>query len=209
VKNNNFFWVSYSDLMTSLFFVMMVLFVITVAFLHKQKEVTEEVLEEIKSVQKALSELDSTYYEFDEINKRYKLNIDVKFPPNSADINGIAYNSRKQLIEAGQVLYEKVSKLIYERDDIDYLIVIEGSTQRLNENYLYNPDGGYKLSYQRSLALVNLWKSNGIDFTSLGDQCEIIIAGSGYFGKSRDKDENKNRRFTIQITSKIGKLIEE
>lgn len=186
---------------------MMVLFVITVASLSKQKEITEQVVEEIKSVQKALSELDSTYYYFDDVNKRYKLNIDVRFRANSADIYNVSNNSRKQLIDAGRVLIEKVSRLIKESKNIDYLIVIEGNTAKFNNNHINNPDLGYELSYRRSLALVNFWKENGINFSRLGDQCEIIIAGSGYFGKSRDKDEALNKRFTIQITSKFGKLI--
>ena len=74
MKNKIFFWVGYSDLMTSMFFIMMVLFIITVAVLQKQKEVTENILNEIRSVQKALSELDAEYFEFDGINKRYNSN---------------------------------------------------------------------------------------------------------------------------------------
>ena len=35
-KKESFFWTSFSDLMTSLFFIMLVLFVLTVALLHKR-----------------------------------------------------------------------------------------------------------------------------------------------------------------------------
>lgn len=208
MKNRNFFWIGYSDLMTSMFFIMMVLFIITVAVLQKQKEVTENILIQIRSVQKALSELDETYFEFDDINKRFKLNIDANFPSNSDDINRLNNNVKFQLVKAGMALQDKVLTLIAENEDIDYLIIVEGNTQRNESNYIDNPDLGYVLSYKRALALVNLWKENNVDFTSLGNQCEILIVGSGYFGKTRSEIEKENRRFTIQITSKFGKLIE-
>jgi len=35
-KKESYFWISFSDLMTSLFFVMLVLFVLTIALLHKR-----------------------------------------------------------------------------------------------------------------------------------------------------------------------------
>ena len=39
--------------------------------------------------------------------------------------------------------------------------------------------------------------------------CEMILVGSGYFGNSRDLiDEKNNRRFSIQITAKVGDLVE-
>lgn len=208
MKNKNYFWVGYSDLMTSMFFIMMVLFIITVAVLQKQKEVTENILNEIRSVQKALSELDAEYFEFDGINKRYKLKIDANFPSNSDDINRIDSETKYQLVKAGMALQKKVLALIAENEDIDYLIIIEGNTQKNESNYIENPNLGYVLSYKRALALVNLWKENKVDFTTLGNQCEILIVGSGYFGKSRSMIEKENRRFTIQITSKFGKLID-
>jgi hypothetical protein len=58
------------------------------------------------------------------------------------------------------------------------------------------------------LSLYTFWQKNGYDFSDLGSQCEVIIAGSGYFSQSRDlKDENNNRRFSIQVTSKVGKFL--
>ena len=82
MKKSGFFWVSYADLMTSLFFIMLVLYVISFAILQsKQSELqaAADQLKEIESVQKAIESLDSRYYQFDEINKRYKLNIDARF----------------------------------------------------------------------------------------------------------------------------------
>jgi preprotein translocase subunit YajC len=211
MKNNNLFWISFSDLMTSLFFVMMMLFVFTVHHLNKQKEVTEKVLDEIKSVQTALGELDKGYFTYDSNNKRYKLHIPVNFRANKNDI--YAKNSKAtiiELIEAGRNLYTKVDSLIQTNPNIDYLVIVEGNAARFKNNYKMKTtiQKGYEVSYERALSLVELWKKKNINFNKLGNQCEVIIAGSGHFGKSREVNEDKNRNFTIQVTSKVGKLID-
>ncbi len=213
MKKSGFFWVGFSDLMTSLFFVMLVLYVVTFSILQiKMSEMKKQVatLDNIESIQEALKTLDKKYFEFDEFNKRYKFMIDIAFKPSSDNILDIPINKRKEIYKAGKDLYNKIKQITTKNPDVDYLLIIEGNTQRSNGNEVKIPDVGYKLSYRRSLALFNYWKNNGIDFRNLKPKCEIIIAGSGYFGNSRDtKDERKNRRFTIQITSKIGKLIDK
>jgi hypothetical protein len=213
MKKSGFFWVSYADLMTSLFFIMLVLYVISFAILKSKQGILEaqaKQLEEIKNVQKAIEKLDSTYYQFDKENKRYKLNIDAKFRPNSSNITDISQDKRIAIANAGKNLYDKIESIIDTSKTIDYLLIIEGSTQRYNNNWRDNPNLGYQLSYQRALSLYNFWKQKGADFRKLGNQCEVIIAGSGYYSQSRDeRNENNNRRFTIQITSKVGKFLQK
>lgn len=211
MKKSGFFWVSYADLMTSLFFVMLVLYIVSFTFLQSKQGILEaqaQQLKEIKNVQKAIESLDTTYYQFDKENKRYKLNIDAKFRPNSSNLKDISENKRSEIAKAGKNLYEKIKSIIDTSKTIDYLLIIEGSTQRYKRNFKDNPNLGYKLSYQRALSLYNYWKQEGADFRNLGSQCEVIIAGSGHFSQSRDDfNENNNRRFTIQVTSKVGKFL--
>ncbi|WP_298881984.1 hypothetical protein [uncultured Polaribacter sp.] len=213
MKKSGFFWVSFADLMTSLFFIMLVLYVISFAILQSKQGILEaqaNQLKEIKNVQKAIENLDTTYYHFDKVNKRYKLNIDVRFKPNSSNINDIPQKTRIGLGNAGENLYNKVKSIIDTSKTIDYLLIIEGNAQRSNKNWVSNPNMGYNLSYKRALSLFNYWKRMGADFNSLGSQCEVIIAGSGYFSHSRDdENENNNRRFTIQVTSKVGKFLQK
>ena len=67
-KNSDFFWVSFADLMTSLFFIMLVLFVLTVVYLRvEQNKIIAEVEELEKIVQlkeqfKALQNDDDFHY---------------------------------------------------------------------------------------------------------------------------------------------------
>lgn len=213
MKKTGFFWVSYADLMTSLFFVMLVLYVITFSVLQIELangRIAVTKIKKIEEIQKALESLDKEYFEFDDLNKRYKLSIDAQFRAGSNQITDIPLGKRQEIYEAGVELYNQLESVINSNPNVDYLLVIEGNTARYKGNFNNDPDRGYRLSYQRALALYNYWSSRGIDFRKLAPQCEIIIAGSGYFGQSRDNNnEQKNKRFTIQITSKVGKLIDE
>ena len=211
MKKSGFFWVSYADLMTSLFFVMLVLYVISFTILQsKQSELqaAADQLKKLEDIQLALEGLDENYFKFDRVNKRYKLQVTTSFKPSSSNIINISKPLRQKLFNAGKILYAKVEQVIKENPTVDYLLVIEGNAQRSNQNWITMPDTGYLLSYKRALSLFNYWKSRGLDFRDLGSQCEIIIAGSGYFGYSRDNNnEGNNRKFSIQVTSKVGKLL--
>lgn len=216
MKKNSIFWIGYSDLMTSLFFIMLVLFVLTVAILRGTIEASDEAIKKINTVIKALDELDTNYYLYDDKSMRYRLNIDIVFETNGDNIyKATSLKQRHDLIAAGNNLYSLMKDVIIKNSDINYLLVVEGNTQRakLGErwNYQTMPNVGYKLSYRRALALVNFWKANSINFSRLKN-CEILICGSGYFGKSRDPmvssnyDNSSNRKFSIQITPKIGEI---
>lgn len=127
----------------------------------------------------------------------------MSFAPNKADITTLGDSSLKQLKSAGDTLYQKMQKLSADKD-INYLLIVEGNSEIVRYHGALNsesdPDRGYNLSYQRALALKKYWKDSGDDF-SVFSNCEMLIVGSGYFGKSRDKINNK--RFTIQITPKF------
>lgn len=207
-KKRDFFWLSYSDLMTSLFFVMLVLFVLVYTMQNKmigELKAAKTELDEIHRIQQALENLDKRYFVFDPRNKRYKLKVDVNFNSNSSNITDIPAGLRQDLLQAGKSIYKLMQKLTSENRNVNYLLIIEGNTQRSTGNFITMPDIGYKLSYNRSLSLVNYWQNNGLNFKAF-ENCEILIAGSGYFGKSRERKENENRKFTIQITPKIGDM---
>ena len=190
---------------------MLVLYVISFTILKsKQSELqaAADQLKKLEDIQLALEGLDENYFKFDRVNKRYKLQVTTSFKPSSSNIINISKPLRQKLFNAGKILYAKVEQVIKENPTVDYLLVIEGNAQRSNQNWITMPDTGYLLSYKRALSLFNYWKSRGLDFRDLGSQCEIIIAGSGHFGYSRDQDnERNNRKFSIQVTSKVGKLL--
>ena len=92
-KKDSFFWTSYADLMTTLFFVMLVLFVLVIVLLHKRMEVTEAQLQEIKKVEQSTKYLSRVYFKYRPDYKKYVLTIQVRYPAGKSDLCG--YNLNK------------------------------------------------------------------------------------------------------------------
>lgn len=206
MRKKTFFWASYADLMSSLFFIMLVLFVLTVVMLQKQmkeiekmKEATEAEVNKIKEIQNAISNIDSTYFAYNAEHKKHILKIDVGFKTNSAEIMDIAGETRMQLLNAGRAINQFIRDAC-EKYEAQYLLIIEGQASK--DNYIRNNE----LSYERALALVNYWRNNGIYFNP--EQCEVIISGSGQDGTLRIQPDVrgnvKNQRFLIHILPKPG-----
>ena len=72
-KSSGFFWPSFTDLMTSLFFIMLVLYVLTYLKLTNQQRATEQQLNKIKEIQAAVKELPQDYFQYDSEYKRFSL----------------------------------------------------------------------------------------------------------------------------------------
>ncbi len=202
-KKESFFWTSYSDLMTSLFFVMLVLFVLTIALLHRkmvdietERKATQAQLDKIQEIEEAVNRIDSSYFDYNKVYKKHVLKIRVNFPIGVSNIGVIDDYTQNELKKAGRSIQNSLKKISQEYPDIQYLLVIEGQASK--DNYIHN----YELSYKRALALHDFWNSNNIDF---GKNCEVLISGSGIGGNLREKnDESKNQRFLIHIVPKPG-----
>lgn len=225
-KKQNFFWVSYSDLMTSLFFIMLLLFVLSTGGMYLSKKATEEQLNKIERIHKAVEQLPTEYFVEDTINHRWALKKAFSPSFNGGDDNIYLKNDTAKLISVGHSLVGVINKLNKLKDedeykdmDISFLVVIEGMSSK--DNY-YDNDG---LSYRRALSLYYLWKNNNISFED--SQCEVQISGSGirgirpynldYYKALRDKDpdadskfnwdeEEKNQCIIIQIIPKISNI---
>ena len=199
MNKKSFFWASYADLMSSLFFIMLVLFVLTVIMLQKQVKATEAEINKIKEIQNAISNIDSTYFAYNAEHKKHILKIDVGFQTNSADITDISIETRHQLLNAGKAINQFI-KNACQKYNAQYLLIIEGQASK--DNFIRNNE----LSYERALALVNYWKNNGVLFNP--EQCEVIISGSGQDGTLRIQPDVagnvKNQRFLIHILPKPG-----
>lgn len=198
-KTASFFWASFTDLMISLFFIMLVLYVLTFVRLKTQQQVTETQLNKMREIQAAVKELPQEYFTYQSEFKRFSLNKQIQFPKGKTEITD---NYRDYLLNVGKSVEELISKLKskYQNENIKYLIVIEGMASV--DGYPLNDE----LSYQRALALARLWKQNNIIFDP--KFCELQIAGSGTGGIGRftGNEEYKNQRFLIQIVPKIGDI---
>lgn len=213
-KNKSFFWASYADLMTSLFFVMLMLFVVAVVELNRQKSSIEvqrddyaAKLTKAQEIENATMGLDSKYFEYQKDYKKHKLTIDVNFPSRESDIIlFIPEAIKKQLLDAGWKTKHFIDSTTNKHKGIQYLLIIEGQASK--DNYNQN----YELSYKRAYSLKKFWESKGILFTDRN--CEVLICGSGDgrqsgTGLMRDTtNELLNQRFLIHILPKPG-VIEE
>ena len=215
-KKESFFWTSYSDLMTNMFFVMLMLFVLTIGLLHRQivlidkeRKATEEQLKKITEIQDAISNLDQLrFFEYDEKYKKHVLTTHVAFNTGSSNINDVEEASREELLEVRDSLDVLLARLEKEHPDAEFLMVIEGQASR--DSYTRNN----QLSYERAMSLYEYWfpmenrswRNPGT--LRFGDHpCEIVLAGAGLFdGKPRESFETDNQRFLLQIMLKPGKI---
>lgn len=201
MKKDNIFWISYSDLMTSLFFVMLVLFVVTIGHLKYNLETTEQQLEKIQELQTAVQELPQEYFEYQPQYKRFKLNKQIQFDTLSSVIDKGYYEYLENVGNSITMLITGLKNdTKFSKFDIKYLVVIEGMASK--DTYSKN----YELSYERALSLYKFWKSRGISFDAI--DCEIQISGSGTEGirDYKGRDEYKNQQFLIHIIPKMGKI---
>ncbi len=202
-KKKDFFWLSYSDLMTSLFFVMLVLFVLVYSMqssIIKDLAAAKEELDRIKEIEKAVNNIDKRYFAYDSLNKKHILNVQFLYPTGSAMINQITPNKRPELIEAGKAIKELILKFP-EAENIKYLVVVEGQASK--DNW----EGNDKLSYYRAQSLIKLWEDSQIGLEKLKN-CELVVAGSGEKGIPRTQPDEPpaNQRFLITIIPKIGEI---
>lgn len=223
-KSKSFFWASYADLMTSLFFVMLMLFVVAVVELNKKNgqlvkqkvEITTEKdslqaqLKKAREIENATKDLDPEYFEYISTYKKHKLTIDVSFPKKKYDIEQyVPQKTKDELLSAGRKVKEFIDSTTTRHQGIQYILIIEGQASR--DSYEQN----YELSYQRALSLKQFWEKGDKNGPILFSQenCEILICGSGDgklsgTGLMRETNERLNQRFLIHILPKPG-IIEE
>lgn len=219
------FWPSYTDLMTSLFFVMLVLYVLTYVRLSSTIKLQKDKLAIIETVEENLKPLkkDTSLFIYEEEYKRFTLGFDVQFKIGKFRLNNDELENSDATINkislAGVKLRTIIDTLQQQKlknnnlKNVSYLLIISGYASHLLAGSQYND---YSLSYNRAYYLWLFWKDLGIDFESpqYNGLIDLQISGNGWGGVGRFqrdlntffKNETKNQRFIIQIIPKIGDL---
>lgn len=212
-KEKSLFWASYADLMTSLFFVMLVLFIGAIVVLDQERrefkgkyETSKKEKEILEQINDATKNIDSTYFEYKEEFKKHKLKISVNYGNDIDQIETLPELTQKQLLAAGVKLRDFVQETTSQNPNIQYLLIIEGQASKIGPEAI-----NYPLSYRRAYGLKQFWENNGIKFTATN--CEVLICGSGDgrqsgTGLMREKTEKLNQRFLIHILPKPGQTNE-
>lgn len=225
-KQNDSFWTSYSDLMTSLFFVMLVLFIVCLVKVNginnELREANNEANAQIEEYERILQLREqfevlsqSSSLEYDPDKKMFfakdfqEKEIFNPFTGANMDEASKIKDDYIAIVDTVGNDLIRILEQLNSNKQFSYQLVIEGNAaipwQQL-QNHSFNPDNEtmYKLSYQRALALYNRWRNNGLNFRKFNT--EIIIAGSGFNGNNRDnRVEDYNKRFVIQIIPKIDR----
>jgi hypothetical protein len=233
-KRKDFFWPSYVDLLTALFAVVLVLFILSYFnFKNKRDELEDmiqiykedsEILNKVKSNLK-LFDSDKEIFHYDTVFNRIQIAFEIKFNRgfeywriDSNDLESDYIETTQKLNSLGKKLNQIILLFNDQKNndpsmkDISYLMVISGSASKYGDEF-----ENYLLSYKRALSLYNYWKDDlGIDFNSpkYHEIIELQVAGIGTGGVGRynypynpqnSAVEEKNQRFIIYITPKIGK----
>ena len=219
-NKKSLFWTSYSDLMTSLFFAMLVLFVVVVVAMgavNKQlkealnrAEITIEQQNQVLKLQEQFQTLaGATSLDYDEEKRMFYakdfVGIEI-FQPNEAEIKQEFIN---KVDEVGADIKNIIDSLNKTNNSFKYQLVIEGTAaipykEKIANTFNPNNYEMFLLSYRRALALYKRWEY--LNFPE--SNTEVIIAGSGFNGKNRDEIiEENNKRFVIQIIPKIDRPI--
>ena len=222
-RNNNkeSFWPSYVDIVTTLFAIMVVLFAVSYSRFRVQENDLRKLAtkyQEIKSIYEMVEKIDTSYFEFNREYVKHIFKIQVKYQSREFSLRKLEadrYNRieadslRDRIIEAGRVIQATIDSLKQSesaKQDIKYLVVIEGQASRIpfNESEWKNNN---TLSYLRALHLHQFWKDEAnIDFSNM-EKCELVISGSGEEGVPRDTiDDANNQRFLIHIVPVIGNV---
>ena len=211
-KKTDFFWPSYTDLMTSLFFIMLVLFVLVYAKQSRQIKDLERKLAIARTVDENLRPLksDKAFFTYEEEYKRFKLAFKVKFVRDKFQITESGLDNFLPTVDSINRAGLKLKSIIdglksstsnSKLKDVSYILVIAGYASKTGEE-----NHNYELSYQRALSLRNYWRSQGIDFEApeYNNLIDLQLAGNGWGGVGREMNEADNQRFLIQIFPKIG-----
>ncbi|WP_290539805.1 hypothetical protein [Alistipes sp.] len=232
-KNNSkeFFWPSYVDVMTNLFAITLVLFVVSFfLFKNYNKKLTDAVSEltvlkeeyqRIQDMNTALQSLDSnSYFQYNAKYQKHILRIHFEYLVDQYELPSGLSNKDvvSKIAEVGKSVIKTIDdiriKYIEGKDNrftIKFLIVIEGQASRSGAE-----QHNAVLSYLRALSLREYWLNpannvayGGLSFTSPELRCELIVSGSGVFGSPREPDyiEGKvnpaNQRFLVHIVPVI------
>ena len=224
----DFFWPSYSDLMTTLFFIMTLLYVVSVVHLVGSraeadkareeavaaKEKLEVALEEYKLVEKANESVqklkETRSFNYNEKYKRFETNRKITFDMNSWNISESdeeylekVGNSIAKLIDDVKEAADKNGEAT---DKIKYLLIVEGMASK-DKNWEPCETAKYKIDEECPQDLKNYtwWDGKQRKYISMCDYCSGVEWYNYELSYKRAKSlhdfwRKKNIKFDPKIT---------
>lgn len=236
-RNSNF-WISYADLMTSLFFVMLVLFIVVVAKYESDGKLSPD---EIARLRKENKELREKVNDLEATNKKLQ---GAKEASDEQLTKLIELFNVQEKIDKQFFTYDETFKRFtltnfavkFDRDSFNIANLPQHQRQKLLDigeslKQTFNKaqkdpatkDAQYLLIVEGQASKDNYSGNDVLSYRralslvkywnkniSFPSNCEIIISGSGQSSKFRDNPDTPpaNQRFVIHIVPKPGKMPE-
>ena len=203
----DFFWPSYVDVMTNLFAITLVLFVVSFFLFKKRTDelnASQKEYMRIQEMNEAIKQLDNnSFFKYNEEFKKHILTLTFEYKIDqfaipegltNPDIEVISdiRNVGKSIIQTIKDINEEyiVADNSREAIDVKFLVVIEGQASidaKSKEEY------NDILSYRRALHLKRFWldssndvRVDGVSFNTPELKCELIVSESGFSGSPRE-----------------------
>ncbi|MBO4699373.1 hypothetical protein J5690_07165 [bacterium] len=207
-RKESFVWTTYSDLISSLFFIMLLLFVVVFIRLYNVSKGEGDLLAQVEKLQNSLrekdneiidikgklvatqkqletikeieeSEIKSQYFKYSPEHKKYILTgIDVQFDIEKSNIENLDFETRSKLESAGKDLNGFVRENVKKHSEIKYLLIIEGQASK--DGIRSRQSGNTELNYDLSYQrALSLKKFWEKEGIDFGENCEVVISGSG------------------------------
>jgi hypothetical protein len=205
--------------MTSLFFIILVLFVLakvewkkieskweeTKLELEREKEKAIKNYEELKRISESINKVEGEYFKYDSDKRSFSLKADtIKFGTAKTELS---VGAKKHLILAGRELAEKIRLLEkeYEAHDVRYTIVLEGMSSE--DRNIGKTLANYQYSYERAWQVKRLWDSDSAKI-NFSPTTEVQISGTGIdgIGMVLPKSHSSNQKVLVHVIPKIGKF---
>lgn len=168
-----------------------------------------QLYQKVAAFDSAQNALNSEYFHYDKMYRRYECVIDVQFQSDDATIKE---QYKSDLIKAGKDLVSILEKFP-QSPNVGFKVVIDGRAalkwdKRLKDFSQEQVDAIDRMSFSRARSLYRLWEGNRITkrISQLGG--EIFTSGSGFEGQGRhtpqtdpnsNDPEGLNKRFIIQV----------
>lgn len=225
-NKKDFFWPSYVDVMTNLFAITLVLFVVSF-FLFREKTKALEVVEaeyvRIKAMNEAIQQWSNNpYFQYDTTYQKHILTLPFEYKLAEYELPSGLYNPEVQddIKKVGISIIKTIDELLNDYGSksfkLKFLVVIEGQASMTGEEEFNDI-----LSYRRALYLKEYWldPNNDVNYNglTLADReqlhCELIVSGSGFSGSPREEEyiyqngrriaNPANQRFLVHIVPVI------
>ena len=211
-EDENSFWISYSDILSSLLIIILLITVYVIFELMQTKKSVTENLEEITKAElvrkETLEKIQNTLSQYGvdvEIANNYSV---LRIPESTLAFESndyrVPYEMEDELIKIGEVIL----KVLTEGDTDDYFdtIFIEGHTDiRPSKREL----GNLGLSTFRAISVWNFWRDRVSDeYSRLSNLQGDKMFSVGGYGETRpaiedqnsEEDYRKNRRIDVRFT---------